>query len=208
MQLTKAYRIETERLVIRCYAPKDAILLKEAIDGSLDHLRPWMPWAQHEPESLQAKTARLRKYRGQFDLGQDYVFGIFNKEENELIGSTGLHTRAGEESREIGYWISALHIGKGYALEATKALTKVGFKIEGLDRIEIHCAPNNIRSQRIPQKLGYIHEATLRDRHVDPQGEKRDTMVWTMFKEDYFDKPFGDIELKVSDVAGEKIMLA
>jgi len=129
MQLAKAYRIETERLVIRCYDPKDAILLKNAIDKSLDHLRPWMPWAHNEPESLEIKTARLRKYRGQFDLGIDYVFGIFNKEETILIGSTGLHTRPGEEAREIGYWIHQHHINKGYATEAAKALTIVGFEI-------------------------------------------------------------------------------
>ena len=38
------YRIETERLVLRCYDPEDAPLLKDAVDRSLDHLRPWMPW--------------------------------------------------------------------------------------------------------------------------------------------------------------------
>jgi RimJ/RimL family protein N-acetyltransferase len=37
------YRIETERMVLRCWDPADAGLLKEAIDASLDHLRPWMP---------------------------------------------------------------------------------------------------------------------------------------------------------------------
>jgi len=33
-------------------------------------------------------------------------------------------------------------------------LTKAGFEIEHLERIEIHCAPNNIRSQRKPKKIG------------------------------------------------------
>jgi len=45
------YRIETERLVIRCYEPRDAPLLKEAIDSSLEHLQPWMPWALDEPQT-------------------------------------------------------------------------------------------------------------------------------------------------------------
>ena len=96
MPNAKTYRIETERLVVRCYSPKDAPLLKASIDESLEHLRLWMPWAHDEPESLEKKTARLRKYRGQFDLGIDYTFGIFNEEEDTLIGSTGLHTIAGQ----------------------------------------------------------------------------------------------------------------
>lgn len=206
MQLAKAYRIETERLVIRCYAPQDAVLLKNAIDESLDHLRPWMPWAQNEPETLETKTARLRKYRGQFDLGIDYVFGIFNKAETELIGSTGLHTRPGEDAREIGYWINANYINQGYATEAVKALTVVGFEVEDLDRIEIHCAPNNINSLNVPKKLGYRHEATLKDRHIDPFGKKRDTMIWTMFKEDYPGKPFEGFTLGVFDLIGKQVV--
>lgn len=40
--MAQTYRIETERLTIRCYPPKDARLLKTAIEESLDHLSPWM----------------------------------------------------------------------------------------------------------------------------------------------------------------------
>ena len=39
-----AYRIETKRLVVRCYDPSDAPLLAESVTESLEHLRPWMPW--------------------------------------------------------------------------------------------------------------------------------------------------------------------
>ena len=46
------YRIVTERLVVRCWEPRDAPLLKEAVDSSLDDLRPWMPWAYDEPQTV------------------------------------------------------------------------------------------------------------------------------------------------------------
>ena len=55
-----AYRIQTPRLVIRCWDPKDAPLLKQAVDDNIDHLLPWMSWARQEPEPLQAKVERLR----------------------------------------------------------------------------------------------------------------------------------------------------
>ena len=45
-----AYRIHTQRLVLRCWQPTDAPLLKAAIDANLEHLRPWLPWAQYEPD--------------------------------------------------------------------------------------------------------------------------------------------------------------
>jgi hypothetical protein len=47
-----AYRILTPRLVIRCWNPVDAPLLKEAVDSSIDHLKPFMPWAHQEPTPL------------------------------------------------------------------------------------------------------------------------------------------------------------
>lgn len=205
--LAKVYRIETERLVIRCYQPQDAALLKAAIDESLDHLRPWMPWAVHEPESLEAKQARMRKYRGQFDLGQDYVFGIFSKSEEVQIGSTGLHNRLEDEAREIGYWIRATYARQGYATESTRALIKVGFEVEQLERIEIRCAANNLASQQVPRKLGFIHEATLRDRTVDPEGRPRDVMIWTLFKEDYLNSSLSETKIKAYGFSGDEIEL-
>ncbi len=154
VNLAKTYRIETDRLIIRCYEPADASKLLDAITISIDHIRPWMPWAKDEPTDLETKINLLRKFRGQFDLGEDYVFGVFDKSEKEIIGSTGLHTRLGNDVREIGYWINVKHINNGFATEVVSALTKVGFEIEKLSRIEIDMIPENVRSQNIPKKTG------------------------------------------------------
>ncbi|MEO8416883.1 MAG: GNAT family protein, partial [Ginsengibacter sp.] len=205
MELTRTYRIETERLVIRCYEPPDASKLKDAITESLDHLLPWMPWAKNEPEDLEAKINRLRLFRGQFDLGQDYVFGIFDKTENELIGSTGLHTRAGEDAREIGYWIHVKYINKGFAKEAVSALTRVGFEVEQLSRIEIRCDPQNIRSKNIPEKLGYQLQASLKNDTSLPTAHDTDVMVWTMFKSGYEKSAIRTINFKAYDIIGRLI---
>ncbi len=65
--LGPAYRIHTERLVLRCWQPADAHLLKAAIDESIEHLSPWMPWIAEEPTELTAKVELIRKCRGKFD---------------------------------------------------------------------------------------------------------------------------------------------
>jgi RimJ/RimL family protein N-acetyltransferase len=151
-----AYRIVTPRLVVRCWDPRDAPLAKEAIDSSLDHLRPWMPWARHEPQTLAEKVELLREFRGEFDLGSNSVYAIFDAAEERVIGGTGLHPRIGEGGLEIGYWIRADAIGRGYATESSAALTRVAFELAGVDRVEIHCAPENHASAAIPRKLGYV----------------------------------------------------
>ena len=201
-----AYRIQTQRLILRCWEPRDAPLLKEAIDNSLDHLRPWMPWAADEPEALQDKITRLRNWRGQFDLGKEFVYAIFGLEEQRVLGSCGLHTRVGPEAREIGYWIHADHINKGLATEAAGALARIAFEVDGVVRVEIHCDPDNVRSSAVARKLGFAHEATLRARAVDCQGKRRDSMIWTLLRDEYRRSELRDIAIQAWDAAGRRIL--
>jgi RimJ/RimL family protein N-acetyltransferase len=208
-----AYRIHTKRLVLRCWDPADAPLIKAAIDASLDHLRPWMPWAAGEPQDLQAKIGLLRHFRGQFDLGRDFVYGVFRRDEGEVLGGTGLHARAGtrasdsRDSLEIGYWIHAAHINQGLATEAAAALTRVAFQVHQVDRVEIHCDPANLRSAAVPKKLGYVHEATLRRRTQTADGEHRDAMIWTLFAQAYPGSAAAAAEIEAFDAMGRPIRL-
>ena len=146
-----AYRIETERLAIRCYQPSDVQLLADSVAENVDHLKPWMPWAHAEPEPFEVKVDRIKRFRGEFDLGEDFVYGIFNKEENRLLGGTGLHTRIGDEQLEIGYWIHKDYANQGLVTESTAALVKVAFEIIHIHRLEIHCDPGNLASASIPR---------------------------------------------------------
>lgn len=201
-----AYRVHTRRLLVRCWDPADAPLVKAAIDASLEHLRPWMPWAENEPEDLQAKIERLRAWRGKFDLGQDFVYGVFSPDEKEVLGSSGLHTRVGEGAREIGYWIHVDHVNQGLATEVAGALTKVAFEVDGVQRVEIHCDPRNARSAAVPRKLGFMHEATLRQRTADAQGRRRDAMIWTLLVEEYETSMAERTEIEAYDAAGRRIL--
>jgi RimJ/RimL family protein N-acetyltransferase len=201
-----AYRIVTQRLVLRCYEPGDAPRLKAAIDASIDHLLPWLPWARSEPQSVEVKLELLRQFRGKFDLGQDFIYGIFDRTEQELLGGCGLHTRAGPDAREIGYWIAAGQSGKGYATEATAALTRVGFEVEHLQRIEIHCDPSNLRSAAIPRKLGFRHDGTLRGRLPRADGSFADRMVWSLFKDEHAASPSAKVPIEAYDVLGRALL--
>jgi RimJ/RimL family protein N-acetyltransferase len=201
-----AYRIHTPRLVLRCWQPSDAPLLADAITASVDHLRPWMPWVHAEPEALDAKVQRLRGFRARFDTDQDYVYAIFNRDESEVVGGTGMHPRVGEAALEIGYWISARHTGQGYATESTAALTRVGFEVNGLERMEIRCDPRNERSASIPRKLGYTLDATLRARTRGVDGELHDSMVWSLLRAEYPASTSAAARVEAFDAAGRALL--
>jgi RimJ/RimL family protein N-acetyltransferase len=201
-----AYKILTPRLLIRCLEPIDAAMLNIAMEESLDHLLPWMPWAKQEPLAFQERIQYLRKCRGKFDLGSDFVYGIFNPDESKLLGGTGLHTRLGDGVREIGYWIHKDFISQGLATESSAALTRVAFEVDHVQRVEIHCDPKNVRSASVPRKLGYVHEATLHDRNEDTNGHLRDSMIWTLFAEDYPASEAIKIQVEAYDAIGRRII--
>ena len=201
-----AYRIVTSRLVIRCWNPADAPLLKTSIDQSLEHLRPFMPWAADEPTELQVKIDRLRHWRARFDLGEDFVYGIFNPEETRVLGGTGLHARIGPEAREIGYWIHADFINQGFATETSAALSRVAFEVDGMRRVEIHMAVENLASAAVPRKLGYTHEATLNRRTLLNDGRYHDMMIWSLMREDYPTSPCATTELQAFDCLDRQVL--
>jgi len=192
--------------VIRCYEPEEAPLLKAAVDSSIEHLLPWMPWARFEPQSVEDKIELCRMFRGQFDLDQNYVYGIFSPDETEQLGGSGFHKRANEGSLEIGYWVAASAIGRGIATEVTAVQTRAGFELAGLDRIDIQVEPTNDRSLAIPRKLGFTEEGTLRRRFEASEGEsRRDSVVFSMLREEFEGSPCMQYDYVAYDVVGDPL---
>jgi RimJ/RimL family protein N-acetyltransferase len=165
-----------------------------------------MPWATIEPTSFDDRLQFLRQSRGKFDLGQDFTYGIFDRNETEVIGGTGLHTRHGLGVREIGYWIHEKHARRGYATEVAAALTKVAFEIDEVDRVEIHCAVENYKSAGVPEKLGFIHEGNRRKKTKDADGKVHDSMIWTMLKEEYPKSIPSKAPIEAYDAIGRRIL--
>ncbi len=201
------YRIETERLVLRCLEPDDAPLLKEAVDASIEHLLPWMPWARFEPQSIDEKIELLRLFRGQFDQDENYVFGVFDADESRLLGGSGLHPRGGPGALEVGYWVRADAIGQGIASEVTAVLTRVGFEHCGLRRVDVQVDPANERSLRIPRRLGFTEDGTLRGR-LEPKedgGEWRDSVLFTMLESELAGSPCMSFDYAAYDAIGREL---
>ncbi|HYY04778.1 MAG TPA: GNAT family N-acetyltransferase [Gaiellaceae bacterium] len=201
------YRIETGRLVLRCYDPRDAPLLKEAVDSSLDHLRPWMSWAQHEPQPLGQKVELLRAFRGRFDLGMDFVYGVFEPDESRQLGGAGFHPRGGEGSLEIGYWIRADAIGHGPRQGGDR-----GADTRRLREVRP-------RPRRHPGRLGERAEpansaqARLRRGRraapatgtFEPGGERRDSTMFAMVAEEFGTSPSVRYSDRAYDVVGTEL---
>jgi RimJ/RimL family protein N-acetyltransferase len=201
------YRVVTERLVLRCWAPRDAPALKRAIDASLGHLRAWMPWAHDEPSTVAEMVERLQGFRADFDRGESYVYGILDRA-GEVAGGSGLHTRVGDGALEIGYWIHVDRLRRGLAVEAASALTRVAFDVCDVERVEIHVDPRNGPSAGVPRKLGFVEEATLRRRLPPcPPGEPPgDVTIFSLLADEYRASSLAAFPVEAYDALGERIL--
>ena len=137
-----------------------------------------------------ATQQQVRFFRAQFDLDTDYVFGIFNASETRLLGGTGLHKRGREHRLEIGYWIHAQAVGKGYVTEAVKALTYNAFYYHGVKGLDICCDPRNQSSYAVAERCGFVHKETFSGRDQTPDGKPRDTMIWRLERPEVLAIPF------------------
>jgi RimJ/RimL family protein N-acetyltransferase len=173
-------RIESERLLIRCWRSEDAPLLKDAIDSSLGDLQSWVPWALHEPSPVRAIAERLQSMREQFMENEDWAFGLFERDETRVVGGAGLHARGSTDHLEIGYWLRTGVSGRGLATEAAAALCRTAFAYTRVERLEIHCDADNVRSAAVARRLGFVRDREFRQEAPTARGSHRRTLVWTL----------------------------
>jgi RimJ/RimL family protein N-acetyltransferase len=169
----------TQRLLIRKPLPGDGKAVYDAIQASLNELKPWMPWA-HMNQTEEDVEANIRESYVKFLSREDLRLLVFNKETGDFIASSGLHRIDWAVPKfEIGYWIDTRHSGKGYITEAAEAITSFAFNELKAKRVEIRCDTKNTRSRAIPEKLGFTLEGILKNDSLSVEIKKpRDTCVF------------------------------
>jgi RimJ/RimL family protein N-acetyltransferase len=174
----RPHSIETPRLLIRGREANDAEGLKEAIDSSLDHLRRWMPWAHHEPESIELKRDRIARQCAEFLAGEQLHLGIFSREGTRVLGSVSIRNDAPSGIANFGYWLRADETRQGYATEAVLGCMFAAFRELDAHTAEIYCDPANVRSAAIPARLGYLRMPPAVRKTAD--GRDRMSEVWQL----------------------------
>jgi RimJ/RimL family protein N-acetyltransferase len=166
-----------------------------------------MPWAHEEPQPIEAKVELLRRFRGGYDLGTDFVIGIFDESQQRALGGCGLHPRGGPRSLEIGYWVRADATRQGIGSRVCALLTRTAFDWCGIERLDIKVEPGNEASVAIPRRLGFHQDGLLRAHLADRDDEPlRDALVFTMLASEFPNSAAAtatsDIDLRWLDSAG------
>ena len=143
--------LEHGPVTLRRYQPDDLDAVFQSVTESLDHLRPWMPWAEGYTRDSAAEFL-AKSARGWAD-GTEYNYVMVAG--GVLAGGCGLMSRIGPGGLEIGYWVHRDWTRRGLATAASAALVQAAFGLPGVDRIEIIHDELNVASAGIPRKLGF-----------------------------------------------------
>jgi ribosomal-protein-serine acetyltransferase len=171
--------IERGPVTLRRFRPDDLDALFQAVTESLDHLRPWMPWAaDYRLDSAEEYLAGSIK---SWDEGTEYNYAILSVNpdgSSALAGAAGLMARIGPGGLEIGYWVHRAYTRRGLATAATAALVEQAFRLPGVDRVEIVHDELNVASAAIPRKLGFT-EVGRRPLDLPPPQGTGIGVVWS-----------------------------
>lgn len=101
----------------------------------------------------------------------------------KVIGTITLEKGKGAHSckAELGYVLSRVHWGQGYASEAVQIALKTGFIDLQVERIEAYVDPANVASMRVLEKSGFTREGLLR-KSILQKGVIQDRLLYSFLK--------------------------
>ncbi len=164
--------------VLRRIRRDDADAVARSVHESLDHLKPWMPWATNGSDDAGFQRQRLIGVEQLWDRGEEYQYGLFDADESRFLGSFGLMTRRGRGTLEIGYWVHVDATGHGHATRAVTALTDVALHEPRVKQVLIYTDQANTRSAAIPRRLGF-ELLRVEDAERSASSETGRQQVWT-----------------------------
>jgi RimJ/RimL family protein N-acetyltransferase len=138
-------------------------------------------WPQETPFSTDdarayfvgQESARMRGDEAQFAL-------VEPGDEDEVLGGASIYALNRERgAAALGYWLAPGARGRGVASTAVRLLATWGFSDLGLVRIELTCGPDNVASQRVAARCGFMLEGVMRS-HLAFKGGRRDSMLFSL----------------------------
>lgn len=175
--------IESERLILRNWEDKD---VNDLVDGLNNiNVAKWMAGVPYPYTKSDAKNF-IEKSKNQ-DKKTNIALAIVLKENNKVIGGTEItNINRKDGTAGGGIWLNEDYQKNGYGTEAFSTKIKYCFDVLKLRRIENGYFPNNEKSRKMQQKLGYKYEGVRRKKFLClATNEYVDECITGLLKEEF-----------------------
>ncbi|MGO2930889.1 GNAT family N-acetyltransferase [Microbacterium sp.] len=159
--------LRTDRLVLRAPTADDVDAITSACQDP--EIPRWTtvpsPYTREHGEGFVDLTAQW------WADGSQAIWGVFH--DGVLTGVVGLHHITAHDaggSTELGYWATAESRGRGFMVEASRAVIEWGFTELALARISWRAVAGNVPSARTARALGFRYEGLMRQALTSPRG--------------------------------------
>ena len=96
-----------------------------------------------------------------FAEGDGFESGIRYK--GKLVDGRYSSSELGKKAASLGYYLAEDAGGKGIMTRSVKAVLHYAFENLKLNKMEIRCGVENVKSRAIPERLGFKLDGVLRD---------------------------------------------
>lgn len=176
--------IVDQQLHLRSLRAEDAEPFFSLVEANRDYLQIWLPWIETVKSLSDARTF-IRKARYTDIFSGRWVYAIHF--EGKMVGMMDFNE--GDKALKqvsLGYWLGAAYQGKGIITRSVRRCVEYAFEQQGLNKVLIKCATENLRSQAIPIRLNFTWEGIEYEAGT-LQGEVVNLVVYGMNGRDWKD---------------------
>jgi ribosomal-protein-alanine N-acetyltransferase len=117
-------------------------------------------------QSVDEAKAFIQLITDNLDNNVGVSWAITLKDEDAMIGSIAIwRIDKGNYRAEIGYVLHPAYQGKGLMHEAMQTIIDYGFREMKLHSLEANINPDNLASQKVLERAGFVKEAYFRENY-------------------------------------------
>jgi len=175
----------------------DRVLLRAIREDDLEHL---LPFSLQEPEIWKyglvtaAGEENLRNYIqtavSNWQDEKEFPFIVYDKLAGKYAGSTRFYDiQQGYLTTQLGYtWYGKAFQRTGLNRHCKYLLLSFAFENMGMERVEFRADNNNVKSITAMKAIGCTVEGVLRSHTPASNGLRRDSIVLSILREEWFSK--------------------
>jgi len=140
-----------------------------------------------EASSPEKMKIYIKKALDERQNKNSYAFVVFDKQTNKYAGSTRFYDIQLENATlNLGFtWYGKEFQGTGINKNCKYLLLEFAFDVLKMERVEFRADNKNQRSINAMKSIGCVVEGVLRSNMYKPNGERRDTIVLSILKDEW-----------------------